>query len=189
MESSINVVFEISNLKSLLENDNYKWKKFFVNFCVDTNIRSKIYVIFGSKEIINETSLINFNLIKEKLLNEIISLNSNITENDIKFGFYNNPTMFEDKQSVWFYEISDLESEDELSYKSTIFFCSDLDTIKILHYNNFFVMYLKFEDINEGKKANKALKYTNGYVDEETIDKTNYAQVSYEFLTFLESKN
>ncbi len=193
MENKINVVFEISKMKKLPSDLNMEteWLKFVRNFVIDANNRANIYFLLNTKD---EMIKINFESglleVKRQILKILKKKFKTIDTSLIKFGLYSNQTELENKTILIFYEIGKYDKPIELTRHHSFCFCSDYVIAETLYYEDFFVYYMDFEnDDEEAKKVKKMKKILNGYVDEKTFNKINYSQISYEFLTFLESKN
>lgn len=188
MENRINVVFEISKLLDPEDSKN-SWMQFVSDFIIDANNRCDFYFLLQSTDIQHLDSYqATLESTKNKILRIIRSKNELVYLDSIKFGLFNDPSKFEDKNSVWFFEHNNINNVIELLNKNSFFFFSDYIVGEFLHYSNFFTFLLDFDNLNEDeKKRKKVMKLSNGVIAKDIMNKINYAQISYEFLTFVES--
>lgn len=191
MEVRIKVVFELSKLSDVDEKNVPTWMEFISNFIIDANNRCDFYFLLDTTDVRNMTNYkATLNNEKTKILNIISSKKADLKEDNLKFGLFNDITKMEDKHTILFYDLDNEQNTTELNNNDSFFFFSNYDIGEVLHYSEFFIFLLDFENLNDDQKKKKKLsKFANGYVDKDNYTKINYDQVSYEFLTFVENKN
>lgn len=192
MENKIKVIFELSKLHELKEDNEVDWFDFVAKFINDANKRCDFYFLINCKSIEKEHGfdVENFKTYRSIFLKRLKSKKVVFNKDDLNFGFYSDHTKFEDKNSVWFFELDDLANFAELTNEDSVFFFSYYDVGEALYYSNFFTVLLDFANYNDdNRKRKKIIKLVNNVVDNETQDEINYEKISYEFLTFIEAKN
>lgn len=191
MEIRIKVVFELSKFANIWYGNTPIWLEFITNFIVQANNRCDFYFLLNTTDIKNMENYVSSLKNEQKTILDMLTAKKvNITDYEIKFGLFNDISKMDDKQSVLFYDIDNQNNVIELNNKDSFFFFSNYDIGEVLHYSDFFIYLLDFENLNnEPKKRKKLIKLSNGFVDKDNFNKINYEQISYEFLTFLEGKN
>lgn len=192
MDSKINLVFEISKLKLLDENDEFNWFDFVSNLIYQSGDRCSFYFLLDSNELMkNENFSISEleekrDLILKKLKYKKIKFDKSL----MSFGLYSDHTKFESKSSIWFFDLNKLDDVTHLTNDLSIFFFSDYEMGEALYYSNFFEILLDFENtLDDSRKRKKILKIANNVVNVDNYQELNYEKISYEFLTFIETKN